>query len=167
LPIRAGSRRPQLDSRGRELDLSPRSRLNGVGGTLRLTFEAERMTGINTGGGVQSQTVTRAVDPGQRSIVINGSDQPLTAGRYAVRAELTPQTAAHRYRSRRSRGSRGRGGRARAALRGRGPSTASSTWRPRIRASGALNDCVSAPLAAEGFTGTGRLLTRGASRRSL
>src|SRR5204863_6263596 len=46
------------------------------GGTLRLTFEPERMTGVSTP--VQSQTVTRSVDPGQRSIVISGSDQPLT-----------------------------------------------------------------------------------------
>ena len=59
------------------------------GGTLRLTFEPERVTGSSSVG--TSQTLTMAIDPGQRSIVISGSEQPLAAGRYAVRAELTPR----------------------------------------------------------------------------
>ena len=57
------------------------------GGTLRLTFEPERTAGSTTT--AQSHTQTIAIEPGQRSIVIPGSERPLTAGRYAVRAELT------------------------------------------------------------------------------
>ena len=55
------------------------------GGTLRVTFEPEK--GASRSGA--SQTLTLAVEPGQRSIVINGPERPLTAGRYSVRAELT------------------------------------------------------------------------------
>ena len=51
-----------------------------------MTFEPEK--GASDSGA--SQTLTRAVEPGQRSIVINGPERPLAAGRYSVRAELTP-----------------------------------------------------------------------------
>jgi len=132
------------------------------GGTLRLTFEPERMTGLSTA--AQSQTVTRAVDPGQRSIVINGSDQPLAAGRYSVRAELTPRNG------RRSpiqvttfatvpadAVEVGTGG---LAAR-RGPSTGLvyvATADSRFRRTERLR--LEVPLAGDGFTGAGRLLTR-------
>ena len=57
------------------------------GGTLKLTFEPERSQGSIQSGA--SQTVTLAIEPGQRSIPIDGTEQPLAAGRYSVRAELT------------------------------------------------------------------------------
>ena len=50
------------------------------GGTLRLTFEPERTTGSSNA--AQSQTLTMAIEPGQRSIVVPSSERPLTAGRY-------------------------------------------------------------------------------------
>ena len=58
------------------------------GGTLRLTFEPERTTGTQPRP-AQSQTLTMAIEPGQRSIVVHGSERPLAPGRYSVRAELT------------------------------------------------------------------------------
>ena len=129
------------------------------GGTLRLTFEPERAPGAEAGA---AQTVTVAVDPGQRSIVVEAAEKPLAAGRYAVRAELTP------------RGSRlplqvsttatvpaeaveiGTGA---LAMR-RGPSTGLSyvpTADPRFRRTERLR--IEVPLMAEGIAGTGRLLT--------
>lgn len=133
------------------------------GGTLRLTFEPEHMTGLGTSTATQSQTVTRAVDPGQRSIVINGSDQPLTAGRYAVRAELTPRNGRSPIQVTTfatvpaDAAEVGTGG---LAAR-RGPSTGLvyvATADSRFRRTERLR--LEVPLAAEGFTGTGRLLTR-------
>ena len=131
------------------------------GGTLRLTFEPERTAG--TSPTTPSQTVTMAIEPGQRSIVIEGADRPLAAGRYAVRAELTarngrlpiqvttfatvPADAAEV-------------GTGVLAAR-RGPSTGlayMATADPRFRRTERLR--VEVPLAADGFTGTGRLLTR-------
>ena len=131
------------------------------GGTLRLTFEPERMTGASTA--PQSQTVTRAVDPGQRSIVINGSDQPLSAGRYMVRAELTPRNGRSPIQITTfatvpaEAAEVGTGG---LAAR-RGPSTGLAyvaTADPRFRRTERLR--LEVPLAGEGFTGAGRLLTR-------
>jgi VWFA-related protein len=131
------------------------------GGTLKLTFEPERLSGMSPA--KASQTLTVAIDPGQRSIVVNGSEQPLPAGRYSVRAELT------------ARNSRvpiqvttfatvpadevevGTGG---LAMR-RGPSTGLTyvpTADPRFRRTERLR--LEVPLAGEGFTGTGRMLTR-------
>lgn len=131
------------------------------GGTLRLTFEPERAAG--TSATMPSQTVTVAVEPGQRSIVVNGSDQPLPPGRYAVRAELT------------ARNSRtpiqittfatvpadvAEVGTGVLASR-RGPSTGLAyvgTADPRFRRTERLR--VEVPLAGDGFTAQGRLLTR-------
>lgn len=131
------------------------------GGTLRVTFEPERMVGTSPAG--PSQTVTIPIEPGQRSVVVPGSERPLSAGRYAVRAELT------------ARGSRtpiqvttfttvpadaaeiGSGG---LAAR-RGPSTGLAyiaTADPRFRRTERLRFEV--PLAGDGFTGAGKLLTR-------
>ena len=130
------------------------------GGTLKVTFEPER--GAATQGGA-SQTLTLAIEPGQRSIPIDGTDQPLAAGRYSVRAELT------------ARGSRlpiqvttfatvpadtVPVGTAALALR-RGPSTGLAyipTADPRFRRTERLR--IEVPVASAGFTGTGRLLTR-------
>ena len=104
-----------------------------------------------------------AIEPGQRSIPVEGTTEPLAAGRYSVRAELTP------------RGSRiplqvttfatvppaaapvGSGA---LALR-RGPSTGLAyvpTADPRFRRTERLR--IEVPISGEGFTGTGRLLTR-------
>jgi VWFA-related protein len=132
------------------------------GGTLKVTFEPERAQGSIKGGGA-SQTVTLVIEPGQRSIPIEGTTEPLTAGRYAVRAELTPRsgrlpiqvttfatvpaeaaqvgTGALAYR--------------------RGPSTGLAyvaTADPRFRRTERLR--VEVPVASDTVTGTGRLLTR-------
>lgn len=129
------------------------------GGTLKVTFEPERTPGGS--GSAPAQSVTLAYD-GSRSILVNGTEQPLAPGRYSVRAELT------------SRASRtplqittfvvvppdatevGTGG---LAAR-RGPSTGLSyvpTADPRFRRTERLR--LETPLASDGFTGTGRLLT--------
>jgi hypothetical protein len=128
---------------------------------LRLTFEPERVTGSSSV--AQPQTLTKAIDPGQRSIVISGSEQPLAAGRYAVRAELTPRngrlplqvtTFATVPAEAAEVGTGGLAAR-------RGPSTGLvyvATADPRFRRTERLR--LEVPLASEGFTGTGRLLTR-------
>jgi len=59
------------------------------GGTLRLTVEPERANA--SAKPLPSQTRTVAIEPGQRSIFVSGMDAPLAAGRYLVRAELTPK----------------------------------------------------------------------------
>jgi VWFA-related protein len=131
------------------------------GGTLRLTFEPDR--GMSTAAAGAPHTVTHAIDPGQRSIVVDGGDRPLPAGRYSVRAELT------------ARGSRmpiqvttfvtvpaeaaevGTG----ALASRRGPSTGLSylpTADPRFRRTERLR--IEVPLGGDGFAGAGRLLTR-------
>lgn len=131
------------------------------GGTLRLTFEPERISGLSTAG--PSQSLTQAIDPGQRSIVISGSEQPLAAGRYAVRAELTPRngrlplqvtTFATVPAESAEVGTGGLAAR-------RGPSTGLAyvaTADPRFRRTERLR--LEVPLASEGFAGAGRLLTR-------
>lgn len=131
------------------------------GGTLRVTFEPERAPGI--GGAASAQTVTMAVDPGQRSVVINGGERPLTAGRYSVRAELTPRngripiqvtTFATVPADTAEVGSGGLAWR-------RGPSTGLAyvaTADARFRRTERLR--LEVPLAGEGFTGAGKLLTR-------
>lgn len=58
------------------------------GGTLRLTVEPERGGSATAS---PSQTVTVAIEPGQRSIPVDGTQSPLAPGRYLVRAELTPR----------------------------------------------------------------------------
>jgi hypothetical protein len=144
-----------------ELDVATAKKPEWIsGGTLRLTIEPERIFGAGDPG--PSQTVTVAVDPGQRSIVVPASERPLAAGRYSVRAELTP------------RGSRmpiqvttiatvpaeavevGTGA---LALR-RGPSTGlvyEPTADPRFRRTERLR--IEVPLMGDDITGTGRLLT--------
>lgn len=131
------------------------------GGTLKVTFEPERTLGSTQA--AVAQTITVAIEPGQRSIPIEGTTEPLAAGRYSVRAELTP-----------------RGGRAplqvttfatvpqAAALVGtgalalrRGPSTGLAyvpTADPRFRRTERLR--IEVPINGDGFTGSGRLLTR-------
>jgi hypothetical protein len=133
------------------------------GGTLRVTFEPERAISLRSSQAAAGQTVTLAVEAGQRSVTVQGSDQPLPPGRYSVRAELT---------SRNSRtplqvttfatvpAETAEVGTGLLAAR-RGPSTGLAyigTADPRFRRTERLR--VEVALASEGFTGTGRLLTR-------
>jgi hypothetical protein len=145
-----------------ELDAATLKRPEWIsGGTLKLTFEPERALGSTQG--AASQTVTMAIEPGQRSIPVEGTTEPLAAGRYSVRAELTP------------RGSRvpiqvttfatipkdaAQIGTGALALR-RGPSTGLAyvpTADPRFRRTERLR--IEVPISGEGFTGAGRMLTR-------
>ena len=131
------------------------------GGTLRLTFEPERTTGSSTA--AQSQTMTVAIEPGLRSIVVPGTERPLVAGRYSVRAELTPRngrlpvqvtTFATVPAEAAEVGTGGLASR-------RGPSTGLAyvaTADPRFRRTERLR--LEVPLAGDAFSGTGRLLTR-------
>ena len=131
------------------------------GGTLRLTVEPERANA--TAKPVTSQTVTVALEPGQRSITVPSTDSPIAPGRYMVRAELTPRA--------------GRLplqvttfvtvppeasviGTAALALR-RGPSTGLAyvaTADPRFRRTERLR--IEVPLAEPATEATGRMLTR-------
>jgi VWFA-related protein len=145
-----------------ELDAATLKRPEWVsGGTLRLTFEPDRGSGTTASGA--SQTITVAIQPGQRSLVVNGAEQPLTPGRYSVRAELTPRTARVPLQITTfvtvpaDASEVGSGG---LALR-RGPSTGLAyvaTADPRFRRTERLR--LEVPLAGEGFTGAGRLLNR-------
>jgi VWFA-related protein len=57
------------------------------GGALRVSFEAEGRAGTAV------QTVNAAFDPGQRSVIVDVPAETLGAGKYVVRAELTPRGA--------------------------------------------------------------------------
>ena len=102
--------------------------------------------------------------PASAASSISGSEQPLAAGRYSVRAELTPRNGRAadpgddvRHRARGGRG--GGNGRSRREARARAPGLAYvATADPRFRRTERLR--LEVPLAGEGFTGTGRLLTR-------
>jgi hypothetical protein len=132
------------------------------GGTLKLTFEPERQSGILSAP-ASSQTLTMAIEAGQRSIVVKGSEQPLAPGRYAVRAELTARNARAPLQVTTFAtvpSETAEVGTGVLALR-RGPSTGLAyvgTADQRFRRTERLR--VEVPLAADGFTGTGRLLTR-------
>jgi hypothetical protein len=128
------------------------------GGTLRLTIAPE-----GPGAADASQTVTVAIDPGQRSIFVNGTERPLAAGRYSVRADVTARNhrlpiQAHTVVTVPAETAEVGTG---ALASRRGPSTGLSyiaTADPRFRRTERLR--VEVPLAGDGFTGTGRLLTR-------
>lgn len=129
------------------------------GGTLKVTFEPERAQG--TSATTQAQSVTMAYD-GSRSMVVKGSDQPLAPGRYSVRAELSSRTSRTPLQITTfvlvppDTAEVGSGG---LAAR-RGPSTGLAyvpTADPRFRRTERLR--LEVPIAADGFTGSGRLLT--------
>ncbi len=110
-----------------------------------------------------SQTLVVSIEPGQRSIAVNATEQPLPPGRYTVRAELTarntrlPLQVATFATVPEERAEVGSG----ALASRRGPSTGLAyvgTADPRFRRTERLRAEV--PLAADGFTGTGRILTR-------
>ena len=130
-----------------------------AGGTLRVVFEPEK--GAADAGA--PTTVTLAVGPGQRSIVVAGPEAPLPAGKYLVRAEVTPRNARLPIQATTpvtvppDTAEAGTG----ALASRRGPSTGLTyiaTADPRFRRTERLRAEV--PLAGDGFTGTGRLLTR-------
>jgi VWFA-related protein len=134
-----------------------------AGGTLKLTIEPERLTASPGSPAAPAQTMTLALEPGQRSIVVGGSERPLSAGRYAVRAELMPRNSKVPIQVTTfttvpaDAAEVATGG---LALR-RGPSTGLAyfaTADPRFRRTERLR--LEVPLAADGFAGTGRLLTR-------
>jgi VWFA-related protein len=138
------------------------------GGTLRLSFVSESTAGSADTG--LSHTMTLAVDPGQRSVLVNGTDRLLPPGRYSVRAELTARnsrlpiqvtTVATVPADTMEVGTGGLASR-------RGPSTGLAylpTADPRFRRTERLR--LEVPLAGEGFTGTGRLLTRAGTATAL
>jgi hypothetical protein len=107
--------------------------------------------------------VTLAVDPGQRSILVNGVDRPLAAGRYSVRAEITPRNGRLPIQVTTFAtvpADSAQVGSGLLASR-RGPSTGLAyvaTADPRFRRTERLR--VEVPIADDGFTATGRLLTR-------
>jgi VWFA-related protein len=131
------------------------------GGTLKVTFEPERTPG--TSQAATSQTITVPIEPGQRSIPITGTEAPLAAGRYAVRAELLARNGRLPIQVTTFATVPAENvavGTGALALR-RGPSTGLAylpTADPRFRRTERLR--IEVPVAAEGFTGTGRLLTR-------
>ena len=132
-----------------------------TGGTLRVTYERERADG--TSQTTPPQTLTVAVDPGQRSIQLDGPESPLAPGRYSVRAKLTPRSGRLPIQVTTfttvpaDTAQVGTGG---LALR-RGPSTGLAyvgTADPRFRRTERIR--LEVPLIGEGFAGTARLLTR-------
>jgi VWFA-related protein len=131
------------------------------GGTLKVTYEPERAFGSSQGG--PSQTVTLPIEPGQRSISVDGPDVPLPAGRYSVRAELLARNSRLPLQLTTFATVPAEGvsvGNAALALR-RGPSTGLAylpTADPRFRRTERLR--IEVPLAGEGFTGAARLLSR-------
>ncbi len=144
-----------------ELDVATAKQPEWIsGGTLRMTIEPERTTGAAAAG---AQTITMAIEPGQRSISVNGPEQPLKPGRYSVRAELTPRNGRVPIQVTTfatvplETAEVGTG----ALASRRGPSTGLAyigTADPRFRRTERLR--LEVPLAGEGFTATGRLLTR-------
>jgi VWFA-related protein len=145
-----------------ELDVATAKRPEWIsGGTLKVTFEPERALGSSQA--AASQTITMAIEPGQRSIPIDGTTEPLAAGRYSVRAELTPRAGRLPIQVTtfatvpQDAAPVGTGA---LALR-RGPSTGLAyvpTADPRFRRTERLR--IEVPVAGDGFTGAGRLLTR-------
>jgi VWFA-related protein len=129
------------------------------GGTLKMTIEPERVSGTSPS---PAQTLTLALDPGQRSIVVDGTEQPLAPGRYQVRAEVLPRngrlpvqvttfTVVPADSAEVATG---------ALASRRGPSTGLAyvpTADPRFRRSERIR--LEVPLAGEGFSGAGRVLT--------
>jgi VWFA-related protein len=131
------------------------------GGTLKVTFEPERA--IGTSATAAAPTVTLAIEPGQRSIPIEGAGQPLAAGRYSVRAELLARNSRLPIQVTTFATVPDENvavGTAALALR-RGPSTGLAympTADPRFRRTERLR--IEVPVAGGEFAGAGRLLTR-------
>jgi len=127
------------------------------GGNLKLVIEPERGSG-------QSYSVESVIEPGQRSaIAMTGADTSIPPGRYSVRAELKPKTARMPIQVTTFvtvPAGNAEVGVGALAMR-RGPSTGLAympTADPRFRRTERLR--LEVPLMAEGFTPTGRMLTR-------
>lgn len=128
-----------------------------AGGTLQLVITPDRGTNAS------AQTMTVAIQPGQWSIPVAATDANLTPGRYSVRAELTPKAGRLPIQVTTfatvpdEAAEIGTGA---LALR-RGPSTGLAyvpTADPRFRRTERLR--LEVPLMGEGYSGSGRLLTR-------
>ena len=128
-----------------------------AGGTLELVIAPDRGTNPST------PTMTVAVEPGQWSIPVTTSDASLTPGRYSVRAEVTPKAGRVSVKVTTfvtvpdDAAEIGTGA---LALR-RGPRTGLAyvpTADPRFRRTERLR--LEVPLMGEGYSGSGRLLTR-------
>jgi hypothetical protein len=124
-------------------------------------MEPERAGGLTTA--VPVQTVTVAIEPGQRSIPVGGQASTLAPGRYLVRAELTPRAGRLPLQVSTlvtvppATAVIGSGA---LALR-RGPSTGLAyvpTADPRFRRTERLR--IEVPLAEPATEATGRMLTR-------
>jgi VWFA-related protein len=129
------------------------------GGTLRVMFEPDKAS-ADAGAPI---VMSLALSPGQRSVIVTGPGTPLAAGKYLVRAEVTPRNARLPIQATTpvtvppDSAEMGTG----ALASRRGPSTGLAyiaTADPRFRRTERLR--VEVPLAGDGFTGTGRLLTR-------
>jgi VWFA-related protein len=138
------------------------------GGTLRLTFEPEKAADSATAGA--PQTVTRAIEPGQRSILVTAAEGGMAPGRYTVRAEMTARNSREPIQVTTSATvpaeteAVGSG----ALASRRGPSTGLAyvpTADPRFRRTERLR--LELPLAGDGFTATGRVLTRNGQATAL
>jgi hypothetical protein len=131
------------------------------GGTLRVTIEPERGSGAAKPTPLQSVTVDMAA--GQKNISVDGFEATLAAGRYAVRAEITPRegrvpVSVTTFASVPAEGAPV--GEGVLALR-RGPSTGLAyvpTADQRFRRTERLR--LEVPILGEGITGSGRVLTR-------
>jgi hypothetical protein len=127
-----------------------------TGGTARLTFQPESAPSA-------SRTVTVAIEPGQRSIIVDSGSERLAAGRYSVRAELTARNTRQPIQVTTTAtvpDDASEFGTGLLASR-RGPSTGLAyfgTADPRFRRTERLR--VEVPLAAAGIAGQARVLTR-------
>jgi hypothetical protein len=132
------------------------------GGTLRLSFAPDRAIGVPQSA-APARTVTIAIEPGQRSISVEGLEARLAPGRYAVRGELTPAGGRQPIQVTTFAtvpAPSSPVGTGALALR-RGPSTGLAyvaTADPRFRRTERLR--VEVPLLSDGIAGRGRLLTR-------
>jgi VWFA-related protein len=132
-----------------------------AGGTVRLTFQPESAAGAAPS--ARSQTVTAAIDPGQRSIIVDSGSERLAAGSYSVRAELTARNTRQPIQVTTAvivPDDASEFGTGLLASR-RGPGTGLAyvgTADPRFRRTERLR--VEVPLAGEGVSGQGRVLTR-------
>ncbi|OFW44849.1 MAG: hypothetical protein A3J29_06665 [Acidobacteria bacterium RIFCSPLOWO2_12_FULL_67_14b] len=127
------------------------------GGTLEVAIEPDK------GSSGQPQSVTAAIEPGQRSVAISGTDAPLAPGVYTIRAEATPRAGRLPVRASTVAtvpAEAAEVGTGLLALR-RGPSTGLAympTADPRFRRTERLR--VEVPVVGTGHTGAPRLLTR-------
>ena len=128
------------------------------GGTARVTFQPE--SGSDAGPG---HAVTVAIEPGQRSITVDSTAGALAPGRHSVRAELTARNTRQPIQVTTSAivpAESSEIGTGLLASR-RGPSTGLAyfgTADPRFRRTERLR--VEVPLAGDGITGQGRVLTK-------